>query len=110
MHVNYVKNDINKKINRKEEEKENDDDDDDGGGDDDHYSDVIMSAMASQITGVSIVSVNFCLGADQRKHQSSAPLAIVRGIHRWPVDSPYKGQWRGNCIHLMTSSRILIYF
>ena len=20
---------------------------------------------------------------------------FVRGIHRWPVDSPYKGQWRG---------------
>ena len=108
MHVNYVKNDINKKINRKEEEKE--DDDDDGGGDDDHYSDVIMSAMASQITGVSIVSVNVCLGADQRKHQSSAPLAFVRGIHQWHVDSPYKDQWRGDCFHLMTSSWILISF
>ena len=24
-------------------------------------------------------------GADQRKHQSSASLAFVRGIHRWPV-------------------------
>ena len=29
--------------------------------------------------------------ADQRKHQSSASLAFVRGIHRWPVDSPHKG-------------------
>ena len=29
--------------------------------------------------------------ADQRKHQSSASLTFVRGIHRWPVDSPYKG-------------------
>ena len=27
-------------------------------------------------------------GADQRKHQSSASLAFVRGIHRWPVNSP----------------------
>ena len=26
-----------------------------------------------------------------RKHQSSASLAFVRGIHRWPVNSPHKG-------------------
>ena len=32
-----------------------------------------------------------CSGADQRKHQSSASLAFVRGIHRWPVNSPHKG-------------------
>ena len=25
------------------------------------------------------------------KHQSSASLAFVRGIHRWPVNSPHKG-------------------
>ena len=25
-----------------------------------------------------------------KKHQSSAPMALVRGIHRWPVDSPHK--------------------
>ena len=30
-------------------------------------------------------------GADQRKHQSSALLAFVRRIHRWPVNSPHKG-------------------
>ena len=30
-------------------------------------------------------------GADQRKHQSSASLAFVLGIHRWPVNSPHKG-------------------
>ena len=29
-------------------------------------------------------------GTDQRKHQSSASLAFVRGIHRWPVNSPHK--------------------
>ena len=28
--------------------------------------------------------------ADQRKHQSSASLAFVRGIHRGPVNSPHK--------------------
>ena len=57
-----------------------------------HYSDVIMSAMASQITGVPIVCSTVCSGADQRKHQSSASLAFVWGIHRWPVNSPHKGQ------------------
>ena len=56
-----------------------------------HYCDVIMSAMASQITSVSIVYTTVCSGADQRKHQSSALLAFVRGIHRWPVNSPHKG-------------------
>ena len=46
-----------------------------------HYSDVIMSAMASQITGVPIVCADVCSSVDQRKHQSSASLAFVRGIH-----------------------------
>ena len=49
-----------------------------------HYYDVIKTAMASQITGVSIVCSTVCSGIDQRKHQRSAPLTFVRGIHRWP--------------------------
>ena len=56
-----------------------------------HYSDVIMSAMVSQITLLTIVSSTVYSGADQRKHQSSASLAFVRGIHRSPVNSPHKG-------------------
>ena len=56
-----------------------------------YYSDVIMSAMASQITAVSIIYSTAWSGVDQRKHQSSVSLAFVRGIHRWPVDSPHKG-------------------
>ena len=56
-----------------------------------HYSDVKRSAMVSQIIGVSIVCSAICSGADQRKHQSSASLAFVRRIHRWPVDSHQKG-------------------
>ena len=56
-----------------------------------HYCDVIMSAMASNITSAWIVCSTVCSGADQRKHQSSASLAFVRWIHRWPVDSPHKG-------------------
>ena len=34
--------------------------------------------------------LNVYSGADQRKHQSSASLAFVLGIHRWPVNSPHK--------------------
>ena len=52
-----------------------------------HYNDVIMSAMASQITGVLIVYSTVCLGVDQRKHQSSASLAFEQEIHQWPVNS-----------------------
>ena len=57
-----------------------------------YYSDAIVSATASQITGVSIVCTTVCSGVSQRIHQSAASLAFVRGIHRWPVDSPPKGQ------------------
>ena len=49
-----------------------------------------MGAMASQITSRTIVYTTVHSGADQRKHQSSASLAFVRGIHRWQVNSPYK--------------------
>ena len=52
-----------------------------------HYSNGIMGVMASQITSLKIVYSN----ADQRKHQSSASLAFVRGIHWWLVNSPHKG-------------------
>ena len=50
-----------------------------------------MSAMASQITSLTIVYLTVYSGADQRKLQSSASLAFVRGIHRWPVNSTRKG-------------------
>ena len=49
-----------------------------------------MSLMASQITSLTIVYSTVYSGADQRKHQSSASLAFVRGIHRGPVNSPHK--------------------
>ena len=69
-----------------------------------HYSDVIMSAMASQITGVSIVWSTAYSGADRRKHQNSTSLAFLRGIHRSPVDSPHKGPVTRKYFHLMTLS------
>ena len=55
------------------------------------YNDVIMSMMSSQITGISIVCSTVGSDADQRNHQSSASLAFVRGLHRWPMNSPHKG-------------------
>ena len=68
------------------------------------YSDVLLRAMAFQITGVSLVYSTVCSGANQRKHQSSASLAFVRGIHRWPVNSSHKWSVTRKCFHLMTSS------
>ena len=56
-----------------------------------HHNDVIMRATASQIPSLAIVYPTVYSGTDQRKHQSSALLAFVRGIHRWPVNSPHKG-------------------
>ena len=47
-----------------------------------HYSDVRMGAIASQITSLTIVYSIVYLSADQRKHQCSALLAFLRGIHR----------------------------
>ena len=52
-----------------------------------HYNDVIMTTIASQITSLAAVYSTVYSDADQRKHQSSASLAFVWGIH-----------------HLMTSS------
>ena len=46
-----------------------------------HYSDFMIGAMASQFTSLSIVYSTVYSGTDQRKHQSSASLAFVCGIH-----------------------------
>ena len=55
-----------------------------------HYDDVIMGAIASQITSLTIVYWIVYSDADQWKHQSSASLAFVRGIHRGPLNSLHK--------------------
>ena len=52
----------------------------------------IMGSLASQITGVSVVYLTSYSVGDQRKHQNSLPLVFARGNHRWPVNSPKKGQ------------------
>ena len=56
----------------------------------DHYDDVIMGAIASLITSLTIVYSTVYSDANQRKPQSSASLASVWGIHRGPVNSPHK--------------------
>ena len=63
-----------------------------------------MDSIASQITSLTIVCSAVYSGADQRKHQSSASLAFVRGIHRDRWIPRTNGQLRGKCFHLMTSS------
>ena len=55
-----------------------------------HYDDVIMGEIAPQITSLTIVYSTVLSGVDQSKHQSSASLAFVWEIHRWPVNFPHK--------------------
>ena len=51
-------------------------------------NDFTMSAMASQITGI---SMDCLLSRLFRRTSKESTLAFVRGIPRWPVDSPHKG-------------------
>ena len=63
-----------------------------------------MTMMASQITSLTLVYSTVYSDADQRKYQSSASLAFVWGIHRDRWIPHTKGQLRGKCFYLMTSS------
>ena len=63
-----------------------------------------MTTMASQVTSLTVVYSTVYSDADQRKHQSSASLAFVWGNHRDRWIPRTKGQLRGKCFHLMTSS------
>ena len=56
-----------------------------------YCDDAIMGAMAFQITSLTIVYSTVYSDADQRKHESSASLAFVRGIQRGPVNRC--GKW-----------------
>ena len=55
-----------------------------------HYTNVIMGAITSQITSLTIVYSTVYSDADQRKQHSSASLAFVWGTHRRPMNSPHK--------------------
>ena len=72
-----------------------------------HYNDIIMGVTASQITSLPTAYSTVLAGADQRKHQSSASLAFVRRIHRWPVNSPHKWPVTRNMYSF--DSAIMIY-
>ena len=74
----------------------------------DDYGDVIMGAIASQITSLTIVYSTVYSDADQGKNQSSASLALCGEFtgDRWIPRT--NGQWRRKCFHLMTSSCIII--
>ena len=70
-----------------------------------HYSDVMKSATASQITSLTIVNSTVYPGADQRKHQCSASLAFVRVIRQWTMNPPHKRARNAKKFsYLMTSS------
>ena len=51
-----------------------------------------MSTIASNITDVSMAHSAVCSYGYQRTRQSAAPLAFVRWLHRWPMNSLHKGQ------------------
>ena len=73
-----------------------------------HYNDVIMTTITSQITSLTVVYSIVYSDADQRKHQSSASLAFVWGIHRDRWIPRTKGKLSGKCFHddvIMVTSR-----
>ena len=69
-----------------------------------HDNDVIMTTKASEITSLTVVYSTVYSDADQRKHQSSASLVFVWGIHRDRWIPRTNGQLRGKCFNLVTSS------
>ena len=79
-----------------------------------HRSGVIMSVMASQITGVSTDCSTVCSSADQIKYQNPASLAFVTGIHWWITlqrasDSENVSNWwrQNECRHYLRPEPML---
>ena len=77
-----------------------------------HYSEVILGAMASQITSIAKVYSTIYSGADQRKLQSSASLAFIGAVnspHKWPVTRKKKNFYdvitMNASINILTSER-----
>ena len=67
-----------------------------------HDDDVMMGAIASQITSLTIVYSIVYSDADQRKHPRDWPLCGEFTGDRWIPHT--NGQLRGKCFHLMPSS------
>ena len=78
-----------------------------------HYCDVIMGAMTSQITGLTIVYPIDNSDTDQRKHQSSAPLCAGNS----PLTGEFPAQMASNaenvsiwwCHYAKANSEALVY-
>ena len=76
-----------------------------------HYNDVIMSAMASLITSVSIACLTVCSGGDQRKHQTPRHWPLCgeftgdRGIQKASNTENVSISWR----HHESRSTIILY-
>ena len=70
-----------------------------------NYNDVIMNAIASQITSPTIVYSTVYSVTDQRKYRSSGSRAFVRRIHRWQMNSPHMASKTANvsiwCRHMI---------
>ena len=56
-----------------------------------HYTDVIMSMIASQITSLAVVYSMVYSGADQRKTSKLRVTGLCAGNSPGPVKSPHKG-------------------
>ena len=72
-----------------------------------HYYDVIMGAMASQITSLTII---YSTVYSRRRTKKTSKLRVTGlCVGNSPVTGEFrrtKGQWRGKCFHLMMSSWI----
>ena len=91
-----------------------------------HFDNITLTSQWAswRLTSPAIPVFATFTGTRQRIHQSSASLAFVRGIHRWPVDSPQKGpvtrkkfpfddvtmNMKGQMDALYTSGNNLFYF
>ena len=69
-----------------------------------HYTDVIMSAMASQITSLATVYSTVYLRRRSKKISKLRITGLVRGSNWWPVNSRHKGPVTRKCFYLITSS------
>ena len=67
---------------------------------------LIIMGMASQITSPTNFYSTVYSGADRRKHQSLAPMAFVREIHRWPMNLTHK--WPVTWIMLPVDDVIMV--
>ena len=56
-----------------------------------HYNIIIMSAMASHITRLTIIYSAFYSGEDQRKKSELRVTGLCAEKSPWPVNSPHKG-------------------